>query len=101
MKTTVTLWHFRQAFQELRPHNFSYSGLRALFEHLDELEQDCGTEIELDVIALCCDFSEYTSAENACQAYGIKAIDENEALEKLINETSVIQFDGGIIVRDF
>lgn len=43
--------------------NFSYRGLDVLFEYLENLEQDLGEQIELDVIALCCDYSELTFNE--------------------------------------
>ena len=36
MKTTVYLNEFRDAFQKIRPDNFSYEGLGALFEYLEE-----------------------------------------------------------------
>ncbi len=58
MKQTVTLHDFRSAFQKIRPDNFSYSGLEVLFDYLEECEQDTGEDYELDVVALCCDFSE-------------------------------------------
>jgi len=53
-----------------RKTNFSYEGLEILFEYLEELEEGTDQEIELDVIALCCDFSEDTP-ENIGEAYGI------------------------------
>lgn len=53
-------WHeFQGAFQIMsRDDNFSYEGLRALFDHLEQLEEDLGQEFELDVIALCCEYHE-------------------------------------------
>lgn len=61
MKTTVTFADFTKAFHDMnRQDNFSYEGLRALFDFLEEMEQDTGEETELDVIALCCDFNEDT-----------------------------------------
>jgi len=57
MKQTVTKSMFRDAFR-LRPDNFSYDGLEVLFDYLEELESGTDQEIELDVIALCCDFRE-------------------------------------------
>jgi len=101
MKQTVNIHQFRDAFQVQRPSQFSHSALSALFDYLEELERDTGDEIELDVIALCCDWSEYFSAVNACTAWGWTLSDENEALEKLRDNTQVIQFDGGILVQDF
>lgn len=58
MKTTVNFDNFACAFRDIRPDNFSPSGLLCLFEYLESLEEDLGQEIELDVIAFCCDYSE-------------------------------------------
>lgn len=58
MHTNVSIHDFRQAFRDLRPTNFSYDGLAVLFEHLEELEQELETSIELDVIGFCCDYEE-------------------------------------------
>ncbi len=63
MKTTVTLHDFREAFAAIRPDNFSYEGLALLYDFFEELEADTGEEIELDVIAICCDFCESTPDE--------------------------------------
>lgn len=101
MKQTVSYYQFRDAFQFQRPNQFSHSALSALFDYLEEFERDTGDEIELDVIALCCDWSEYSSAINACTAWGWNISDENEALEKLRDNTQVIQFDGGVLLQDF
>jgi len=58
MYQTVNLHDFRQAFQEIRPNNFSYEGLETLFDYFEQLEDETGGKIELDVIALCCDYTE-------------------------------------------
>lgn len=58
MKQTVNLYEFREAFRAIRPDNFSYEGLELLFDYLEQLGEDIGEEIELDVIAICCDYSE-------------------------------------------
>ena len=63
IKQTVTESDFRDAFQAIRPDNFSYEGLGALYEYLEELSEDTGEDIELDVIALCCDYTEYSEDE--------------------------------------
>jgi antirestriction protein len=55
MKQTVYLDDFRQAFHNMdRGNQFSYEGLELLYDYLEECDED----MELDVIALCCDFSE-------------------------------------------
>ena len=68
MKQSIGLSQFTDEFMSIRPNNFSYEGLSILFDYLEEYEQSCGTEIELDVIALCCDFSEehYLDIANSC-----------------------------------
>ena len=63
MKQTINFSQFTDAFTSYgRDDQFSYDGLKALFDYLEQLEDDCGTDFELDVIALCCEFSEYDSA---------------------------------------
>lgn len=60
MKTTVSKSDFRDAFQTMgRGDNFSYDGLGALYDFIEQLDDDCGNESELDVIAYCCEFTEY------------------------------------------
>lgn len=59
MRTTVSLSNFRNAFAEYgRKDNFSYEGLTMIFDYLEQYEDDSGEELELDVIAVCCDFNE-------------------------------------------
>lgn len=50
--------------------NFTYKGLRALFEYLESYEDDTSDKIELDVIALCCDYSEYKDLKEYFNNYG-------------------------------
>jgi hypothetical protein len=63
MKQTINLFDFRRAFQDHDRTNFSYDGLNVLFHALEEYEEDTGNELELDVIALCCDYVEMTAEE--------------------------------------
>ena len=63
MKTTVSIYDFRRAFEQCRPDNFSYEGLGLLFAYFEELEESMGEELELDVIAVCCDYAEDTIAD--------------------------------------
>ena len=71
MKQTVSLTGFFLAFEHAgRKDQFSRPALTALFDYLEEREDDIGEEHELDVIALCCDFTEYDDARKAAAAYG-------------------------------
>jgi hypothetical protein len=59
MKTTINFSDFYEAFRRCdRLNNYSSQGLRVLFDYLEDFEQDTGEEIELDVIAFCCDYDE-------------------------------------------
>ena len=59
MKTTVSLYDFREAFRKAdRTTHFSYDGLEILFDYFEQLEEDTGEEIEFDVIAICCEYAE-------------------------------------------
>ena len=70
MKTTVTRHDFHDAFRRMgREDQFSYEGLNALFEYLEEYEESTGEELELDVIALCCDYAEYSSLDEIIEEY--------------------------------
>ena len=96
MKTTVNIYQFRNEFEQTRPNNFSYDGLTALFDYLEEYEESCNTEVELDVIALCCEFTEYVDLAEIQQNYT-----DIESMEDLNDHTMVIEFDGGIIIQNF
>mgnify|MGYP001037266939 FL=1 len=61
---TVSENQFVEAFDTAnRSNNFSVEARRALFDYLEELSDDMGESIELDPIAICCDWSEYTETE--------------------------------------
>ena len=83
---------------------WSYAGARALVEHLEATEEDTGEEMEFDAVALRCDFSEYPNAREAAEECGWEPdedADEDAALEWLNNRTTVIIFNGGIIIQQF
>lgn len=104
MKTTVTETTFIDAFKAIRPDNFSYNGLRALYEWFEQYEEDCGEEIELDVIAICCDFSEYESLKDFALSYYPSKMAEwdDDEIQQYIEENGMmIEFEGGIIIQDF
>ena len=86
MKETVTENRFIDIFTSRRPNQFTYEGLSALFEHIEQYEEDCDTEIELDVIGLCCDYCEYDNLKEFQDEYG----EEYETIEDIENETIVI-----------
>ena len=99
MITTVSQNDFIDAFLSKRHSNFSYEGLTALFNYLEMLEEDTGEPIELDVIALCCEYSEFENFKEYQDAYG----DEYESFEDIENKTTLIKIEGkeGFIIQNF
>lgn len=73
MKQSINVYNFRDAFRACgRETQFSYEALGYLFDWLEQYEADAGEEIELDVIALCCDYSEDT-ADQVISSYDLDA----------------------------
>jgi len=67
MEQTLTFSQFDAAFHNMgRGDQFTYAGKRALFDYLEEI----GPDMELDVIALCCEFAEYADLEEFQQDHG-------------------------------
>ena len=72
---------FENAFDRYgRKDQFSYTGLQMLFDYIVELSNDMGHDIELDVIGLCCQYSELDK-EDYLMAY--KHDDDVETIEEL------------------
>lgn len=109
MKQSITRYGFAHLFEEYnRKENFSYNGRLALFDYLEELEDHSGEQIECDIIGFCCDFSEYETVEECAKEYSLWCYEpdsyeerEEYALEQLRDRTSVIEFEGGIIIQAF
>ena len=90
MKIVINEHAFIDAFMECRPNQFTYEGLEALFEYLEQLESEMGEEIELDVIGLCCEYTEYDNFkifqdEHSHMGY--------ECIEDVENDTIVLPID--------
>ena len=107
MKQTVDKYDFCEAFRKIRPDNFSYDGLGALFDYLTDYEANSGEDMELDVIAFCCDFTEYENLAEFQANYG----EEYETLWDIEDQTTLIRVntsedeegkeDGRFIIQDF
>ena len=102
MRDTMTEFSFCDWFQKSaeRKNQFSYEGLRALYEYLINLEDDTGEEFEFDPIALCCEYTEYESLEDFQKQhdkFDFKCVDDIREV------TSVIEIDGSdrLIVQNF
>ena len=81
-----------------RNEHFTCEGKRALFDYLEECEESIGEEIELDVIALCCEYTEYKNLAEFQESYS-----DIESVNDLENNTTVIPIDGteGFIIQNY
>lgn len=75
---------------EDRREQFSREGWRALFRYIDAMDDETGTESELDIIAFCCEFSEFENLEDFQKQYGVKY----QTMEDIEDETAVIPIEG-------
>ena len=70
MKQDISKCQFMDAFRDMnRKDQFSYGGLSALYDYLIDYEESCDQEIELDVIALCCEYTEYENLNEFLNDY--------------------------------
>ena len=89
MIQTINEFQFEDAFKSIRPDNFSYEGLKALYDYLENYEDSTGEQIELDVIGLCCEYVEYEDLETFQEDYS----EEYESIEEIEQATTVIMID--------
>jgi hypothetical protein len=131
MKTLLNTYDVANALAKDECANWSQNGALALAEYLEEYEESTGEELELDLIALRCDFSEYISLVDwfddhfgsLGEEFGIDYLnpmtgkietqsttdcDGNyhdeilDGIKEYIEERgTLIEFDGGIIVSQF
>ena len=97
-----------------RGGNFSYEGLRFLFEYLDEVYTE-ENPLKLDVIGLCCDFSEYKDLNEYLNDYSEQHSKKEEfeteeefkqvIEEELNDKTTLIKFNDdlneGFIIQNY
>lgn len=80
MKKTINFNDFEHAFIKMgRNEQFTYEAMDLIFAYYEQYEIDTGEEVELDVIAICCDITE-DSIDNIIDNYNIDISDcENES----------------------
>ena len=123
MKTTLNTSDIARALHRDDNAAWTWDGAKALAEYLEQLEEETGEEMELDVCAIRCDFSEYASLEAWASDYFRNQADavvnlgltlgmdgsideESEEIDNLIrsyiqDHGTLIEFDCGVIVSSF
>lgn len=101
MKKTVDSYYFINEFNSRLPNQFTYEGLESLYDYFDDYEKSTGEEIELDVIAICCDYAEY-SKDELVMDYGHLGDSLEAIIEAIREESYIIDVpNGNYIVRAF
>ena len=85
MKQTIRENEFVHAIVGDEYNNMSYEGALALFEYIEDYEDQTGEETELDVVAIRCEWTEYENIEEVSKDYDIDNLDD------LRDNTSVIE----------
>ena len=106
MKQMITKSGFRDAFRNMgRADQFTYDALGMMFDYFDDIDPD----YELDVIGICCDYSEL-SPDEIIDQYGVDIDDGADDDDRLYavkrflqDNTSVIgqSNDGYIVFAQF
>ena len=104
------VYQFREAFRLAgRSDQFSYEGLEVLFDYLEEYSEDTGEPVELDVVALCCEYYE-SSIQELIDSYNIDVSDadgDEDSIIEVVREylednTSVCgEVSGGFVYAAF
>ena len=96
MIQTVNNSEFHNAFNSMdRGNQFSYEALNLIYEYLESVEADTGEPVELDVIAICCEYSE-DDYESIASSYSInlEGIDleelQIEAVRKYLEDNTTL-----------
>ena len=90
---TINFGGFRDAFSNMgRSDQFSCEAQEALYNYMISLAEDSGVPVELDVIALCCAFTEYASLDeyNADNEDDAENWEDMDDLECLVGETGAL-----------
>ncbi len=81
--------------------NWTRPGAYALCEHLEEIAEATDEPVKIHPVDIRCEYSEYGSASEAVEQYTGAASGILDPLFWLAERTTVIVFDGGVIIQDF
>lgn len=94
-----------------RGDNFGHNGWNAIGEYLENLSEDTGEDIEVDIVGWCCEYDHTDSADDFFSQYGNdmclsesewESFDDDEKIEAvesyLQDNTSVVCCEDGCII---
>ena len=99
----VTFNDFIEEFKNYgREEAFTYQGKKALYDYLNELSESIEEPIELDIISICCNFTEYEDLDQFNNDYSYSIGEDIEDIEEIQQYTTVIPVnEEGFIIQDF
>ena len=68
-------------------NNFSYEGLKTLFEDLEHYEEETKDNLEFGVVWICCEYSEYENEQELLNDYS-----GYESIEEIEDNTHILTF---------
>ena len=95
----VSFNDFLEEFKEYgRDDSFSYEGKKTLYDYLWELGEDLGQPIELDIISICGEFTEFENLQEFNDYYNY----DLDSIDDINYYTVVIPIDEDrFIIQDF
>ena len=116
IKQDVSWWDFRRALQEDQYCNWPIEAIEALFDYLEQLSDDIGEDIELDVVAIRCEWSEmhiqdmWDAYSHVFEGEGLTVEDDSDDYDKqlrvLQDHTTVLDIRrdthmGNVVLQEF
>ena len=105
---------YNMACRMNRGKKFGYNGWRAIGEYLENLSDDLGEDIEIDIISICCEYSMAESVESFytehqhLHGFDLPTMEEWEELEDeekletienyLQENTALVTCEDGLII---
>ena len=95
MYTNVNEWDFVNAICEDDYNNMPAQAARHLFEYLEEYEEATGERVQLDIVAIRCEFNFYECPADFVRDYGEEyGTTCAEICAAVSDETTLIPCDG-------
>jgi hypothetical protein len=108
MKLTIGIYDLADMLTNDAPKAWTRVGALELAKWFEEIENDTGDQIEIDLIGIRVSYSEYDSVLEAASEYGWEAdaseyAEQHEAAARQFLEarTEIRLFSGGVLVLNF
>jgi predicted ArsR family transcriptional regulator len=93
--TEVTKHSFIDAFKlSSRKDQFSYDALGIIYDYLDELSESTSENIELDIVAICCEYAESSlsaiASDYDIDLEGLEGEDRIEAIVSYMEQNTYV-----------